>query len=1081
MPKRADHSLTWRDDTQAYELCGVGSGCARLAPTGATAPGRAGSLGGVASLASFAFTSRAGHVCTVRQEAAARGGTYWYAYRRAGPRMLKRYLGRTDVLTVARLEATAATLDAAARTEANAPARDAASHRGHSQASARQHASASASTSTSTASRATSPRSPDLASSALLATKLHVPRTASSLVERPLVMARLADGLERALTLVSAPAGFGKTTALAQWARNVGASGGRPVPVAWVALDASDDDPVQFWLYVLAALERAMPGIAATALSMLRGPRPGPAPIEAVLRALLNDIAALPAERHLALVLDDYHRITAPAIHEAVALLLEHPPAQLHLYLAGRSEPPLPLARLRVRDQTVELRAPDLRFAPTEVAEFAATLGLALAPEDVAALAERSGGWPAALRLAAVSLRGHPDPARFIAAFDGSHRDVLAYLGDEVLAAQPAEVQAFLLETALLDRFCAPLCDAVTSRADAQATIERLERASLFVIPLDDERRWYRYDALFAELLRHRLRAEMPDRAPALHHRTADWLAENGWIAEAAEHLLAAGDVEAAALLLERSARGMIQRGEHPALLRLLERLPRDVMFARPALVVYRAEALLYRGELEATERSLEEAERLIAAHAADGGHERRGEPAVDWEALAIMVRGGRAALAAMRGDGAATLAYARATLALPGADDDPYRRGGALLTLAHAYRINGQMRAAETAYDQAAVALEAAGELPLVAVALGLRALVLVQMGRLRAAAEVCRRMIVRAEERSAGEGAAFGSGHVGLGQVLYEWNDLDAAQAALESGVTLGERSTSLYDQTAGLVALAAVWQARGEPETALDMLRRAERLMHSGAQFPWLVPLLGALRALLALRQGHITVAERWAAERGLLDGTFEPRGPIQVQECEHLTFARLLLRKGDGQAAAEIVERLLPQAIREERAGSEIELRIVAALAYEAAGCHDDALDALATALELAAPEGYVRLFVDEGAPLHVLLLRLREWYAGGEGARHAPLRAYIEKLLAAFEGEAVPQAEGTAPAPVEPLSAREREVLALLAEGRSSQEIADQLVVAVSTIKTHIHHIYTKLQAGGRVRAITCARELGLLD
>ena len=1075
MPKRADYSLTWRDDTQAYELRGVGSGGARLMPPDTTAPERIGRLGGVAGLASFAFTSRAGHTCTMRQESAARGGSYWYAYRRAGRRMLKRYLGRTDALTLARLEATAAALDAAALTVAHAPTLHTANRGTRSHPAAREHVSAPA----------LALRSSDQAPSALLATKLQVPRPASALVARPAVMARLAHGLERALTLVAAPAGFGKTTALAEWARGCG------VPVAWVALDAGDDDPAQFWRYVLAALDRTVPGVAAPALSMLRAPRPSPAPIETALRTLLNDIATLPAERHFALVLDDYHHITTPAIHEAVALLLEHPPAHIHLYLAGRSEPPLPLARLRVRDQIAELRAPELLFSSDEVAAFAATLGLRLAAEDVAALAKRSGGWPAALRLAAISLRGNPDPARFIAAFDGSHRDVLAYLGDEVLAAQPTEIQAFLLETAVLDRFCAPLCDAVSGRGNTQATIARLERASLFIVPLDDERRWYRYDALFAELLRHRLHVEMPDRVPALHRRAGSWLAENGWIAEAAEHLLAAGNVEEVARLLERAARGMIQRGEHSALLRLLERLPRDVTLARPALVVYRSELLLYRGELEATERCLAEAERLIAAHGARdarNAQDQRDEPVVDWGALEMMVRGGRAALAAMRGDGAATLAYAQAALAVPDATD-PYQRGGALLTLAHAYRINGQMRAADATYDEAARACLEAGELPLASVAMGLHGLVQVLMGHLHDAAETCRQLIARAEEQPSATAIAASAGYVGLGAILYEWNDLDAAQTALETGIELAQQSASLYEQTEGLVAMASLWQARGEPETALEMLRRTERLMHPGAQFPWLVPYVAALRVRLDLRQGQLARAERWAAERGLLDGAFEPRGPNQVQEFEYLTLARLLLRQGEAQAAAALVERLLLQAIHEERAGSEIELRAIAALAYETAGRHDDALESLTAALELAAPEGYVRLFVDEGAPLRMLLLRLREQYDSGMGARQAPqtedtrrapVRVYLEKLLAAFEDGAPSRAEGP-PGPVEPLSVRECEVLALLAQGRSSQEIADQLVVAVSTVKTHIHHIYAKLQVGGRVRAIARARELGLLE
>lgn len=538
MPRRATHALRWNPEVEAYE---VQRGGAPGSPdVVADGPAWRAWLAGVMS---FAFQGRSGGACTVREEAARRGGAYWYAYRRAGGRMRKRYLGRGADLTLARLEAAALALSA------TAPA--ASSPRG---SAARPNGGAGVGIEAGIEVGGEAPYP-------LLTTKLHAPGSSARLVSRPHVLSRLQRGLERPLTLVAAPAGFGKTTSLRAWIQR------GELPVAWVSLDAGDDDPTQFWTYALTALNAAYPGVADTALAALHA-----TPLAAVPRALVNAVAASP--RDVVLVLDDYHLITASAIHQTVAALLEHPPAQLHLYLAARGEPPLPLARLRAYDQVNEVRADDLRFRPDEVAAFLdEVMGVRLAAEDVMSLAERTDGWIAGLQLAGLSLQGHPDPSAFVATFGGSHRHVLRYLGEEVLAAQSAEVQSFLLQTALLERLCGPLCDALTGRDDGHALLARLERANLFLVPLDDEGRWYRYYHLFADLLRHRLRQEAAGSIPALHRRAARWLEDEGWIVEAAEHLFAAPDLEEAARVIARASGAPRSGGDAATVPRLLERL----------------------------------------------------------------------------------------------------------------------------------------------------------------------------------------------------------------------------------------------------------------------------------------------------------------------------------------------------------------------------------------------------------------------------------------------------------------------------------------------------------------------------
>ncbi len=646
MPRRAAYELRWQPHARAYVLSGDGQS---LVP--AIRPETPAWWAWLAEASSFAFASAAGATCTLRKETRQRGGAYWCAYKRTGGRMAKRYLGRAEEVTLARLEEAAVALAAQAGAAASKPTtsshlvgRNAAAAGAALDAHMPAHPQSPAQPARSVPPRAFHPPAPPMrvagSPAPLLATKLHIPHVATPVIERPHMRQRLRRGLEVPLTLLAAPAGFGKTTALEDWLRS------ERVPAAWVSLDAGDDDPTQFWTYVLTAMRQVWPRIGAMALTMLQSLHPPSLP--AIARTVLNAVAA--QRRAVVLVLDDYHLITSPAIHESIAALLEHPPSQLHLYLTARGEPPLPIARFRVNGWVNEISADHLRFRPDEVATFLAdVLDVRLSVDDVLALAERTDGWAAGVHLAGLSLQGHPDPAQFIASFGGSHRHVVTYLGEEVLAAQPREIRDFLRHTAILDRLCAPLCDAITSRQDSQSLLERLARANLFLVPLDDEGQWYRYFHLFAELLRHRLRQEDGALLPELHRRAARWLQTEGEVIAAVEHWLAVPDAVAAAEAVEAAAPDMLKPGELPALLALLARLPEEVIGERPALCLAYARALSTRGQGEAAERWITQAERALKRHTSDDARPEHDVQA--HRALESEVKNARALLASWNDD----------------------------------------------------------------------------------------------------------------------------------------------------------------------------------------------------------------------------------------------------------------------------------------------------------------------------------------------------------------------------------------------------------------------------------------------
>jgi LuxR family transcriptional regulator, maltose regulon positive regulatory protein len=906
----------------------------------------------------------------------------------------------------------------------------------------------------------------------LLATKLHIPRPRPGFLARPRLLERLTEGTGGALTLVCAPAGFGKTSLLGDWARR------SQRPVAWLSLDGGDSDPARFWRYIAAALDELRPGVGQRVDALFQGAQP---PLETVLTVLVNDLAEGPEE--VVLVLDDLHLVETPPVHEGLAGLLERLPPQLRLVLASRADPPLPLARLRAGRQLVELREADLRFSPEETAALLRmAVGRELPEAAVAALGDRTEGWAAGLQLAALSLQGHADISAFVEEFSGSHRYVLDYLTEEVLDRQPEPLRAFLLETSLLERLSGPLCDAVTGRADSQALLEQAERAHLFLHPLDEVRGWWRYHHLFADLLGVRLQRERPDRVEGLHRAAAAWHEAQGLADEAIGHALAAGDVTWAARLIERQLDARLLRWEGVTLQRWLAALPAELVRSRPRLALAQARLALISGRLEAVEGPLEAAELALAVAADEPYEPSVGRAASLLANLPAAIALQRAGLAYLRGDADQMIASARRALAALGEGEwmlESFTRW----YLAEAEWLAGRLAEAEAAMASAIVRWRAASHRAPAAAALGYHGLGLVQRdrGRLEVALATYREALAVAADPDGPAPQVAGVACVGMAGVLYERDELDAALQYATDGIPLCRQLVFTTPLANGLVTLAWIRHHRADRAGALDAIATAERVQLSPAVVGLLNP-VPAERARLALAQGDVDAALRWVRTRGLT-AEDEPGYP---REREYLVLARVLIATQAPERALGLLERLHAPAAAQGRTGSIIQMRALQALARSASGDRAGALAALAEALALAAPEGYLRVFVDEGSPMAALLRRL---LADRRQERPATIDApqeYLARLVDAFEQAGLPvrvpvRRGGVVVAGlVEPLTERELEVLRLLAAGAPNRAIAKELVVSLDTVKRHLSHLFGKLEVANRTQAVTRARELGLL-
>jgi LuxR family maltose regulon positive regulatory protein len=916
------------------------------------------------------------------------------------------------------------------------------------------------------------PAAPDQAAAGerdeLLATKVNIPRTRSDLLGRSRLIERLSQGMAREVVLVCTPAGFGKTTLLADWAAST------DWPVAWLSLDPEDNDPMRFWRYVVVALDRACGGLADRVLPLLTPPSVVSG--QGVVTPVANELQAAPGE--LALVLDDYHMIETALIHEGMAFLLGHLPSQLHVVITSRSDPPLALARLRARGQLAELRAADLRFTPEESAALLREVwGLDLAPEAVAALASRTEGWGVGLQLAALSLRERPDPDTFLAALAGTHRYVLDYLSEEVLERQPDRVRKFLVQTSILERLSGPLCDAVTGGAGGQDMLEGLERANLFLVPLDAERRWWRFHQLFGDLLRARLQRAEAGPIPELHQRAAAWCERHGLIDEAIHHASASGDALWAVRLVEQHVHETLHRGESVILERWLSALPVDVVRSRPALSFAQGEMQFHLGHLDSVERFLEQAERALGH-----GQEQRelavpthaGMVAEVPAAIALL----RAELAGARGDPEGMAGYARSALTQLAGEEHGPRFWARWLSGAGADWMRGQVADAEpVAAEMLAEGRAAPDPYPLLTSCYALAA-VQQARGALGAALRTYREGLRFATEGGRVSPFHAAEAHLGIAQVLYERDQLDDALRHVNESIELGRQLVWFFEPGRRLVTLAWIRQAKGDADGALDAMDEACRLHPSPeVNSRWNPAPLERTRLLLA--QGQTGEAERWTEERGL---TAED-DVSYVREPDHLVLARMLMARSDPGRALRLLERLDALAESQDRTESLIEIRAVRSLATHAAGNHRGALTVLAEALALARPERYIRVFADEGPPMAALLQSLvRVWQPRGAAAASRAAREHLNRVVRAFRlpMEDPERTAATATGLIEPLTRRELEVLRLIAAGTPNQEIADQLVVTLATVKQHTSHIFEQLGASSRTQAVARARELGLI-
>ena len=892
----------------------------------------------------------------------------------------------------------------------------------------------------------------------LLTTKLHVPLVRPNLVARPHLVELVDQELSSRLTLISAPAGSGKTTLLAEWIAS------RKPSVAWLSLDIGDNDPARFWAYVILALQGIHDELGESALAALRSPQLRT--VEAIPAVLVDEISGLPITGHpFVLVLDDYHVIENTRIHESLAFLLDNLPSQLRLVVSTRADPPLPLARYRARGQLVEVYADNLRFTPDETATLLnRVMGLNLSVGDIAALADRTEGWAVGLQMAALAIQGPlsiqgrraEHISDFVRAFSGSHHYVLDYLVEEVFNHQPASVQTFLLHTSILERLSGPLCDAVTEQTDSQAMLERLEKANLFLTPLDDERRWYRYHHLFADLLRARLQQSQRGQATTLHIRAAEWYEKNEWVVEAVGHALEARDYERAARLVEQNAIALISRGQLTTVLNWGKAIPADVAQRRPGLCVQQAWALTFASELDSVEPRLQAIEQQIQPDATAP------ETRDVLGSIALI----RALMADLHGDlpRAIELAQLADTLLLK---TNLTTRSIIPFILGRAYRAQGDLAKAEAALGEIVKIGQAVDNLWTISVGMcELAALRRIQ-GKLREATDLYSQVQQLATERGCRQFGSLAGADVGMSTVLLEQDQLDEARRCAEDGLKhmLGWQSPN--DLTMAHTTLARVLLAQGDLERADAILQQAEDIKHKSHVFPYYGILVDTCRVRLWLAQSNLADAARWANEKAC----DESNSPV-MHEYAQIMVARVFIAESRFDQAASLLARLAASAEAGGRIGRLIEILALEAVAFQMQRDTPRALVTLEKALLLAMPEGYVRVFVDAGEPVRQLLEKIK--------AKGGGMVAYATKLLAADGGERL-QSSAFIPQPLaEPLSERELQVLRLVADGLSNREIADKLFISIRTVKKHVENIHGKLGAKSRTQAVAQARELKLL-
>jgi LuxR family maltose regulon positive regulatory protein len=889
-----------------------------------------------------------------------------------------------------------------------------------------------------------------------LKTKLYTPYPQPNLISRPRLLDQLEEGYRRKLTLISAPAGFGKTTLLSEWIANSEHDN------TWLSLDKRDNDPTRFLAYLVLALQRIEEGIGAAILAGAQLPQPPPA--ETLLTELINEITEIPVP--FVIVLDDFHVIDDQRIHSVVTFIIENLPPQMHLMIASRADPPLPIAWLRAQGQLTELRAAELRFTTGEVTMFLnEMLDFDLHLEDVEALEKRTEGWVVGLQLAALSMQGHADMRQFIQAFTGSHHYVVEYLTEEVTRRQPEVLQSFLLQTSILERLSGPICDAVTGKTGSGETLARMQRDNLFLTPLDDAHQWYRYHHLFAELLRTRLKQTIaPDEFCELHRRASQWYAKNDAVEDAIQHAIEAQDLELAASIIEASAKSVLFQGQLRTLMRWTELLPEERLGAHPQLYVYRAWALFLNGQIGPAAQMLQETRAKLDAQ----------PPSPDKDALRGVVASMLATIATMGQEPSKTIEIAQEALTyLP--EDDLASRARANSALGIAYGHLGDLEKLTQHCRQARdLALEAKNNF-LAASIIEILATTRANQGRLRQAAQTYQELVDLGDKQKTTLFPPAGVGYYGLAGIYLEWNDLDSAERYLNLGMEQSRLGGIGYNLVLAYCTQVRLQHARGNIEGALAALKSAELANRSDKSLPATI-YLAAHQVRFWLAHGDGDRAFRWAigehspGEQAVVAGDALP---IVLREVQQVYLALVKLAMGKLEEVLAIANAVRPRAQEEGRMARVIEIGLLEALALQAQGKTSAALEALASSLVLAEPEGYVRLYLDLGAPAYELL---KAFYA--DSSEDPGTQRYAWKLLEAFANEYGESAPFQAL--VEPLTPRELEVLILITRGYSNQKIATHLVVTLHTVKKHTSNIYGKLDVTSRTQAVARGRELGLI-
>ena len=1051
MEKSAKRSVAWHAPTAGYQISKqTDHGVVATPVNDESAAWNA----WLESVPSFAFHDRMGRHLTVLKEHRGPGRAYWIAYRSVGGKLKRKYLGASTKITLALLEQAAVTLAASKPATAAAyplPPKDSSFT-----LEREQHRM--------------------LWQSSFVATKFFVPTPSHTLVSRPRLMALLTEGFTQKLTLVSAPAGFGKTTLVSAWVRSLPKVHAQ---VAWISLDSRENDPVRFWTAVLTALEQRDPGIGRTALTLLHA-QPSPA-FEYVLTTLINRLAETPTP--WVLLLDDYHVINEQTIHAQLSFLLEHQPPHVHLFLLSRSDPPLSLPRLRARGEVLEVGVEELHATVEETAAYLSdVVGIRLPEAVVSELTTRTEGWWVGLQLMGLLFQRSANPAAMLEEVRGSQRYILDYLVEEVLQQQPPSVQGFLLHTSILEQLCAPLCDAVVGKPrgyqGSQQVLEELERANVFVVPLDEHRQWYRYHVLFAEALRYQLEQQHADELDALHLRASTWYAEQGNIFEAVKHALLAHTWQLAADLIEQVPYWLIWNdGQREAvtLRQWLQTLPADVVRTRPRLCLVYAQALYFVAPHATVESWLQAAEAALTAsltETADASASRE-----EQENLLGEIAGFRAVLAIFQfGDARAGLALCQRALSLFSPQSLAVR-ADVLLVQATAYFADGETGAASQSALEAERLAQATGNVPVAIFSLSVAARCLIVAGHLHEAWRVLERAVRQASELEGDLLPRMDQVYTLQAELLREWNRLDEALALTTQAIQQAERLGTPATLVVVYAMLAHVALSCGKPEAARTTLERGavlKRRLDSKQLFSFVSSFHTVVTQMkLWLAQGELANAARWAEE--LLQNA--ESGAAIGREREEVALIRLLLAQDRPTEARTRLVPLLERATRQERWGHIIELRLLQAQAHARLGEEQEALAHLSHAVQLAEPEGYARLFVEEGPLMEMLTRRLRE-----QERRRGPT-PYLDMLLAAFpphEQAEQPLLSARKPGWLDPLSTRELEVLQQLARGASNQEIAKALVITVETVKRHVSNILGKLQVNNRVQAGMRARTLGLL-